>query len=43
MHLNLHPGNVFYTKCAERDEELGFFVTDFGDPLLLTEDSVWTE
>ena len=43
LHLNLHPGNVLYSRCAERDEEIGFFVTDFGKPFAVSEDSVWTE
>jgi serine/threonine protein kinase len=42
-HLNLHPGNVFYVSCADREETLGCYVTDFGDPLMLSEDIVWTE
>jgi len=43
MHLNLHPGNILLPKCGLRDEKLGFFVTDFGDPLLLQEETVWSD
>ncbi len=43
MHLNMHAGNVLVPKCAERDCQIGFFVTDFGDPLLLQDDTLWTE
>ena len=35
MHLNLHAGNVLLAKCAKRESEIGFFLTDFGEPLML--------
>ena len=43
MHLNLHAGNVLAPKCAQRDLQIGFFVTDFGDPLILQDETLWTE
>ena len=43
MHLNLNPGNILIAKCSQRDQNIGFFVTDFGDPLLLQEETLWTE
>ena len=35
LHLNLHAGNILYVECADREREMGFYLTDFGDPLLL--------
>jgi len=43
LHLNLHPGNIMVPRCALYDEQYGFFITDFGDPLYFTEESVWTD
>jgi hypothetical protein len=43
MHLNLHAGNIMAPKCAQRDAHIGFLVTDFGDPLLLQDETLWTE
>ena len=43
LHMNLHPGNILVPRCGDRNQQIGFFVTDFGDPLILTEDSLWTD
>ncbi len=43
LHLNLHAGNVLVPRCALKDEHYGFYTTDFGDPLYMLEDTVWTD
>ncbi|CDW78805.1 wd40 repeat-containing protein [Stylonychia lemnae] len=43
LHLNLHVGNIMVARCSEKDEQYGFFVTDFGEPLMLQDETFWTE
>jgi len=41
FHLNLHPGNVLEEFCITERRSQGFYVCDFGMPLLAVGGQCW--